>query len=723
LRECYERKIKKIKGGTHMHLKSKIKKIVLSVLIVILITLMAGGNAGVKGIFKFPDTVGHRFELEITKLSNKGIIAGYPDGTFRPDAMVKRSEIATLLVKVKNLKLYKPSISTFKDVATNNWAYGYIMAIQKDGLMVGYPDGTFKPDANVTRAELAVVLGRLKGLENEASKITHPTITAYDINKVPSWSMPYVDLGFQPQYNFLTGRAGYIAPQENATRGEVAYGLYVATNPPKFGGTLKVAVLTNPVTLDTQITTATIPSTFGMHIFETLFTYDENGEPIPLLVDSYNVSNDAKTYTFKLRKGIKFHNGKEMTADDVVASISRWGRLSTNGKGLFSEVESWTALDNYTTQMILKNPINVPAYLASDLMVASIYPKEVIDKVGDTPLKFTPEEIIGTGPYKFIEFVSDVHIKLIRFEDYSPRNDIPNGLGGRRTVYPDVLLINIVPDSTVRALGVITNLYDFAEDISSDQYGKLRIDPNIMTSTVLKAWDSSIFNKKQGVFTSQKMRQAFLAALDMEACMKGAFGNPDFWDLGPHLMGKSTPYYTDAGKEWYNQKNIERAKSLLAEAGYKGEPIRWLVSSDYPDRYNIALIAKDQLEKAGFVIVLKVVDWPTLLKTRNDPTLWDIFDTDFRYFSDPVFILAIGPSYPGWYVSPTMAQYLSQMRSETDIETRKIIWEKAQTLFWEDVPAIKYGDSMILYIFRTTLEGYRKYSISYYFFFNMWKES
>jgi len=706
-----------------MHLKSKIKKIVLSVLIVILITLMAGGNAGVKGIFKFPDTVGNRFELEIIKLSNKGIIEGYPDGTFRPNAMVKRSEIATLLVKVKNLTLYKPSISKFKDVATNNWAYGYIMAIQKDGLMVGYPDGTFKPDGNVTRAELAVVLGRLKGLENEASKITHPTITAYDINKVPSWSMPYVDLGFQPQYNFLTGRAGYIAPQENATRGEVAYGLYVATNPPKFGGTLKAAVLTNPVTLDTQITTATIPSTFGMHIFETLFTYDENGEPIPLLVDSYNVSNDAKTYTFKLRKGIKFHNGKEMTADDVVASISRWGRLSTNGKGLFSEVESWTALDNYTTQMILKNPINVPAYLASDLMVASIYPKEVIDKVGDTPLKFTPEEIIGTGPYKFIEFVSDVHIKLIRFEDYSPRNDIPNGLGGRRTVYPDVLLIVIVPDRTVRALGVITNLYDFAEDISPDQYGKLRIDPNIMTSTVLKAWDSSIFNKKQGIFTSQKMRQAFLAALDMEACMKGAFGNTDFWGLGPHLMGKSTPYYTDAGKKWYNQKNIERAKSLLAEAGYKGEPIRWLVSSDYPDRYNIALIAKDQLEKAGFVIVLKVVDWPTLLKTRTDPTLWDIFDTDFRYFSDPVFILAIGPNYPGWYVSPTMAQYLSQMRSETDIETRKIIWEKAQTLFWEDVPAIKYGDSMILYIFRTTLEGYRKYSISYYFFFNMWKES
>lgn len=712
------------KGDAYMHLKSEVKKIVVSVVIVLLITLMAGGNAEVKGISKFTDTVGHRFELEVTKLSNKGIIEGYPDGTFRPDALVKRSELVTMLVRLKKLTLYKPSISTFKDVATNNWAYGYIMAIQKNGLMKGYPDGTFKPDANVTRAELAVVLGRLEGLENEASKITHPTIAAYDINKVPSWAMPYVDLGFQPQYNFLTGRAGYIAPQENATRGEVAYGLYVVINPPKFGGTLKVAVFANPATLDTHNTTAVITADIGMHIFETLFTYDEKGQAIPLLVDSYTVSNDAKTYTFKLRKGVKFQNGNEMTANDVVASIARWGRLSSTGKGLFSIVESWTALDRYAAQMVLKQPVSiVPTYLASELAVPAIYPKEVIDKVGDAPLKSVPEELIGTGPYKFVEFLPDDHIKLIRFEDYLTRDDIPNGLGGRRTVYPDVILFNIVPDSSVRALGVTTNLYDFAEDISPDLYGKLRINPSVMTSVALKGWEASVFNKQQGIFTSQKMRQAFLAALDMQACMKAAYGNSDFWTLGPHLMNKVNPYYADAGKEWYSQKNIDRAKSLLAEAGYKGTPIKWLVSTDYPTNYNIALIAKDQLERAGFVIDLQVVDWATLLTRRANPALWDVFSTYFTFLSDPTFILTIGPAYAGWYNNPTMAQYLSQMRSETDFKTRMAIWEKAQGLFWEDVPAIKYGDGMTLNIFRTTVEGYKKPPVLTYFFWNVWKES
>ncbi|MGC9064805.1 MAG: ABC transporter substrate-binding protein, partial [bacterium] len=387
-------------------------------------------------------------------------------------------------------------------------------------------------------------------------------------------------------------------------------------------------------------------------------------------------------------------------------------------------VESWTALDRYTAQMVLKEPVSiVPTYLASELAVPAIYPKEVIDKVGDRPLKSVPEEIIGTGPYKFVEFVPDDHIKLIRFEDYSSRSDIPNGLGGRRTAYPDVILFNIVPDSSVRALGVTTNLYDFAEDISPDQYGKLRIDSNVMTSVAVKGWEASVFNKKQGIFTSQKMRQAFLAALDMEACMKGAYGNSDFWTLGPHLMNKVNAYYTDAGKEWYNQKNTKRAKSLLAEAGYKGEPIRWLVSTDYPTNYNIALIAKDQLEKAGFVIDLQVVDWATLLKRRADPALWDVFSTYFTFLSDPTFILTINPTYAGWYNNPTMAQYLSQMRSETDFKTRMTIWEKAQELFWEDVPAIKYGDGMILNIFRTTVEGYKKPPVLIYFFWNVWKES
>jgi peptide/nickel transport system substrate-binding protein len=413
-----------------------------------------------------------------------------------------------------------------------------------------------------------------------------------------------------------------------------------------------------------------------------------------------------------------------MTADDVVASIARWSRLSGPGKTLFTDVESWTVLDRYTAQMVLKKPVGIiPAYLGNPYNPALIYEKTVIDIAGDKPLTFTTEQLIGTGPYKFVEFIPDVHVKLVRFEDYVARNDIINGIGGRKTVYHEVLLLNIVPDGSVRVLGTTTKLYDFATAIVPDQYGKLRINPNIVTSVALKGWETAVFNKKLGVFTNVKIRQAFLAALDMEACMKGGLGNADFWILGPHLVPKGTAFYSTAGSQWYNQKNIERAKSLLAEAGYKGEPIRWLVSTDYPDMYNIALISKDQLEKAGFVIDLQVSDWATLIKRRADEKLWDAFSTYFTYSTDPAFISILNPTYLGWYTSPTMEQYLSELRSETDLAKRKIIWDKAQELFWVDVPVIKYGDAMNLNIYRTILEGYRLSSNSFYFFWNVWKES
>ncbi|MEM2084184.1 MAG: ABC transporter substrate-binding protein, partial [Nitrososphaerota archaeon] len=381
-------------------------------------------------------------------------------------------------------------------------------------------------------------------------------------------------------------------------------------------------------------------------------------------------------------------------------------------------------IDRYTLQLNLKEPLStVPTYLASELSVPAIYPKEIIDKVGDNPLKFSPDELIGTGPFKFIEFVPDDHIRLDRFEKYVARIDIPNGLGGRKTVYPDTLFFNIVPDNNVRMMGVTTNLYDFAEDISPDQYGKLRTDPKILTKVALKGWEASVFNKKQGIMTNVKIRQAFLAALNMEECLKGAFGNPDFYKLGPHLMSTTHAFYTNSGKEYYNQKNIEKAKALLKEAGYKGEPIRWLVSPQYADHYNIALIAKDQLEKAGFVIDLQALDWATLLKRRADPALWDVFSTHFTFLSDPTFILTISPTYAGWYENPTMAQYVSQLSIEANLEKRKEIWNKAQLLFWEDVPAIKYGDAMILNIMRINIEGFKNPPVLYYFFWNVWKES
>src|SRR5262249_28165656 len=123
---------------------------------------------------------------------------------------------------------------------------------------------------------------------------------------------------------------------------------------PRMGGILKAAMIGEPPSLDMQWTTAVITQQITWHVYETLFTYDRNFAPIPMLADSYTVPAGGRRYTIVLRKGVKFHNGKEMTATDVVASINRWGKISTPGKAVWKSVEAVEAKDPSTVVIHLK---------------------------------------------------------------------------------------------------------------------------------------------------------------------------------------------------------------------------------------------------------------------------------------------------------------------------------------------------------------------------------
>src|SRR6266446_3277532 len=107
------------------------------------------------------------------------------------------------------------------------------------------------------------------------------------------------------------------------------------------GGVLRVGNLGEPPALDAHWTTASITETLTNHVYEGLYSLDSSNRPIPMLAESHTVSKDGLVYTFKLRQGVKFHNGKEMTSEDVVASLARWGKQSIYGKALFAQVAEW----------------------------------------------------------------------------------------------------------------------------------------------------------------------------------------------------------------------------------------------------------------------------------------------------------------------------------------------------------------------------------------------
>src|SRR5215831_12061659 len=125
----------------------------------------------------------------------------------------------------------------------------------------------------------------------------------------------------------------------------------------KKGGVLRVANLGEPPTLDAHWTTATLTEVLTNHLYEGLYTLDEAYRPIPMLAEGMPVvSKDGLTYTFKLRQGIKFHNGKEMTSEDVVASLNRWGKQSQYGRALFAVAAELRAVDRQTVELKLKQP-------------------------------------------------------------------------------------------------------------------------------------------------------------------------------------------------------------------------------------------------------------------------------------------------------------------------------------------------------------------------------
>jgi peptide/nickel transport system substrate-binding protein len=436
-----------------------------------------------------------------------------------------------------------------------------------------------------------------------------------------------------------------------------------------------------------------------------------------MLVDSYAVTDSGRTYTFKLRRGVKFHNGKEMTAGDVVASLRRWGRLATSGKAVWRNVEAVEVKDPSTVTMYLKEPAAALLQaLARPNNGAAIYPKEIVDAAGDAQVK----EYIGTGPYRFVEHRPDRHIRLARFKDYAARTDPPNGPSGRRVAYLDEILFIPVPDVAVRLAGVETGEYHYAQQIKQDQYERVKTLPAVVPGIIKPAgWTTAVLNHKQGLMTDKRIRQAFQAALDMEPILSAGFGNRAFYRVDPSLMHQEQlQWHSRVGGELYNQKNPAKAQKLLKAAGYTGQPVRWITTREYEYMYKNALVAKQQLEAAGFKIDLQVVDWATLVQRRNKPEVFDVFSTAITFNPEPAYNTGVQCNWPGWWCHEDKERWLDAVAREGEPGRRKAMWDKVQAIFYDDVGRIKFGDFFTLEVTRKELRGFQ--STNEMAFWNVW---
>lgn len=476
-----------------------------------------------------------------------------------------------------------------------------------------------------------------------------------------------------------------------------------AQDAPRAGGVLKAAMIGEPPTLDTHTTTATISYQIAWHVFETLYTYDRQYAPVPHLAEGHTMAEGGRRYTITLRKGVRFHNGKDLTAADAAASMMRWGRLHTTGKTMFKSIEAVEAKDAHTLVIHLKEPSGSLLYALASPYLA-IHPKSVVDAAGDQPVK----ELVGTGPFRFVEHRPDRHLRLARFKDYTARTEPPDGHAGKRTAWVDEIHFLPVPEVAVRLAGIESGEYHFAQTIKQDQYERLKGNPKLELNIVKPSlWITAAPNHKQGVMTNRKVRQAMQAALDMDSIMTAAGGHKAFARVdGALYFPEQGLFHTQGGVTGYNLKSKERARTLLKEAGYAGQPVRWITTKEYDYMYNSAVVARQQMEEAGFKVDLQVLDWATVVQRRGKPELWDIFTTGITFSPDPALTSALQCNWPGWWCHEEKERLLAELLRESDPRKRRALIERIQAVLYEDVGRIKMGDLFTLYAARD-LRGFQ----------------
>jgi peptide/nickel transport system substrate-binding protein len=470
-----------------------------------------------------------------------------------------------------------------------------------------------------------------------------------------------------------------------------------------YGGTLRVAVNYEVGSLDMALDTTDLVSIIGIHIWETLYVYDSGGNPIPYLAEGLEFNEDGTVVTISLRQGVLFHNGEEMDSGDVAASLERAFEFGKRSNMIGAYVTDVATPDKYTVVLTFSAPFGpLTSILAHFTGGSPIMPAEIAEAAGGSFLE--TDQYIGTGPYQFVEHIPGVHLKLERFDDYSVLDQEPDGYGGRRIAYADEILVISVPESDTRYAGVEAGDYDYGYRIAPSLYDLAVADPELH---VLKdsppAWNMVAIGWKEGPLSDPLLREAVKAALDFTEITALSLGN--LGEPNPSIMVDTTPWYTLAGTEWYNKPDPDKAKDLMAQAGYDGEPIVFLSSASNDVRLNSSIVITRQLTNVGFNVDLKLYDWATVVSLRGDMSNWDLLIGNHGGYVEPAVESFLNPAKQFGWDTPEITALTAQLIAETEYEARFAVWEQIQTLLYSDGVLIKLNDGYEWHVASATRLG------------------
>ena len=474
------------------------------------------------------------------------------------------------------------------------------------------------------------------------------------------------------------------------------------------GGEIRVAYSAQPPSLDPHVSTAIITAEVMGHVFETLLTTDADYNVKPMLAESYEQSEDGLTVTFNLREGVHFHNGKEMKAEDVVASMNRW-KDGPGGRGQFEDA-TFEEVDEYTVELKLAEPLStaINSIAQGSSSFAAIMPKESIENADEVSV--LEDELFGTGPFQLEEWAQDQYIHLTKYDDYAAVDEPADGLSGKKEALVDDIYFEIVTDSSTRVAGIQSGQFDIAHEVPYDSADQLESDANIENQIIPGAGTLIMFmNKKTGIFADQTAREALMTLVDLDEIMTAAFSDPKYFSLNHNMMmpHQEELWYSDIGKEKYELTDPDKAKELFEEAGYAGEELTIMTSRDYEFMYNAAVVLQAELEAIGVKVKLDNYDWATLLDKMVDENAYDINMVWLGYKPEPTAHHFLNTQISGWTDSDELTELMAEFRSQPTLEDAIPLYDDLQEWFYDYIPAIKLGDYNRVDSTTTSIDNYQ----------------
>lgn len=495
---------------------------------------------------------------------------------------------------------------------------------------------------------------------------------------------------------------------------------------PIMGGEITVAFQSAPENFDPDHSSSDwVVTAVTNHVYEGLFEFNANNEAIPQLAESYNVIDDGKTYQIFIRKGVKFQDGDELTAEDVKASMDRWFLVNPAGVAIAESLISVDIVNDYEI-LVRFDKVYAPFLniLASPVSRQKmiVKKKEIIDKFGESIIT----EHMGTGPYYFDEIIMGQKVVLKRNENYTPLEQASSGLAGKRVAYLDQITIEFVAEESVRVAGLQSGQFVFVDEVSTDRYAEIAQFPNI-APTVCNFGTIGVvaFNCGSEPFEDVNLRRAVAFAIEPTEMATAQVGDEKFWsvDDGSWFKEGTIWYDADAGKDIYNKQDLEQAKALVEASNYDGEVITILGRKADLFSSNGSLVLQSQLKAIGLNVEVQLYDRSTYFDYINSGE-WHISLSRWSDMSPDPQVFDPWTGTDGWITrwagedAQRMDEIFDRMMVELDQSKRYEIVKEFYAEFWKSVPYIKVFNDKRLYGIHDNLAGYAGYGQPY--FWNVW---